>query len=102
VLIALGFGITLPFGVFVLAAAFANLVTIAPSTPGYVGVFDAPIIYVLTRFGVDQNLATAYTAVLHAALYLPVTLLGLYYAWRAGVSLTQISRTEPEQVTSAE
>ncbi len=90
-LIAIGFGISLPFAVFVLAAAFANLVTIAPSTPGYVGVFDAPIVYTLTAFGIDQSLATAYTAILHAALYLPVTLLGLYYAWRAGVSLTQMS-----------
>lgn len=99
-LIALGFNIALPFAVYLLAAALANLVTIAPSTPGYVGVFDAPIVYVLTRFGVDQNLATSYTLVLHAALYLPVTLLGLYYAWRAGVSLTQISRTQVQAPTA--
>jgi uncharacterized protein (TIRG00374 family) len=32
--IAVGFNISLPFAVYVLAAAFANLVTIAPSTPG--------------------------------------------------------------------
>ncbi len=93
-LIAIGFHITLPFAVFLLAAAFANLVTIAPSTPGYVGVFDAPIVYILTLFGVDQSLATAYTAVLHAALYLPITLLGVYYAWRAGVSLTQMTQEQ--------
>lgn len=96
VLIALGFGITLPFTVFLLAAAFANLVTIAPSTPGYVGVFDAPIVYTLTLFGVNQNLATSYTLVLHAALYLPVTLLGFYYLWRAGLSLGQMTQTPPE------
>ncbi len=96
VLIALGFGITLPFTVFLLAAAFANLVTIAPSTPGYVGVFDAPIVYTLTLFGVNQNLATSYTLVLHAALYLPVTLLGFYYLWRGGLSLGQMTQTPPE------
>lgn len=95
-LIAIGFNITLPFPVFLLAASFANLVTIAPSTPGYVGVFDAPIVYTLTLFGVNQNLATSYTLILHAALYLPVTLLGLYYAWRAGVSLTQVTGTARE------
>jgi uncharacterized protein (TIRG00374 family) len=95
-LIALGFGITLPFAVFLLAAAFANLVTIAPSTPGYVGVFDAPIVYTLTLFGTDQNLATSYTLVLHAALYLPVTLLGFYYLWRAGLSLGQMTQAQPE------
>ncbi len=96
VLIALGFGIALPFAVFLLAAALANLVTIAPSTPGYVGVLDAPIVYTLTLFGVNQNLATSYTLVLHAALYLPVTLLGFYYLWRAGLSLGQMAQAQPE------
>lgn len=90
--IAWGFGIALPFAVFLIACAFANLVTIAPSTPGYVGVFDAPIIFVLTAFGIDQSLAASYTLVLHAALFLPVTLLGFFYLWRAGLSLTQMTR----------
>jgi uncharacterized protein (TIRG00374 family) len=92
--IALGFNLALPFAVYLLAAAFANLVTIAPSTPGYVGVFDAPIVYTLALFGINQNLATSYTITLHAALYLPVTLLGSYYVWRAGLSLAQMTRAQ--------
>ncbi len=99
-LIALGFSIALPFPVFLLAAAFANLVTIAPSTPGYVGVFDAPIVYTLVLFGVNQNLATSYTIALHAALYLPVTLLGFYYAGKMGLSLAQMTRAENETATA--
>jgi uncharacterized protein (TIRG00374 family) len=95
-LIAWGFGIAQPFSVFLLAAAFANLVTIAPSTPGYIGVFDAPIVYTLTTFGVDPNLATSYTLVLHAALYLPVTLVGFYFLWRTGLSLGQMTRSQTE------
>lgn len=94
--LALGFGMTLRFAIYLLAAAFANLVTIAPSTPGYVGVFDAPIVYVLTTIGgVEQNLATSYTLVLHAALILPVTLLGLYYAGRTGLTLSQMTHIQP-------
>ena len=92
VVLAWGFNIFLPLPVFLVACAFANLVTIAPSTPGYVGVFDAPIVYVLTLFGVELNLATSYTLVLHAALIVPVTLLGFFYLWRAGLSLTQMTR----------
>lgn len=92
VVLAWGFNIFLPLPVFLVACAFANLVTIAPSTPGYVGVFDAPIVYVLTLFGVELNLATSYTLVLHVALIVPVTLLGFFYLWRAGLSLTQMTR----------
>jgi uncharacterized protein (TIRG00374 family) len=98
VLIAMGFSIVLPFAVFLFATAFANLVTIAPSTPGYVGVFDAPIVLTLTRFGIDRDLATSYTLILHAALILPVTLLGFYYLWRAGMSLAQMTKTQPDSV----
>jgi glycosyltransferase 2 family protein len=98
VLIAMGFSIVLPFAVFLFATAFANLVTIAPSTPGYVGVFDAPIVLTLTRFGIDRDLATSYTLVLHAALFLPVTCLGFYYLWRAGMSLAQMTKTQSDTV----
>ncbi len=90
--LAWGFDITRPFAVFLLACAFANLVTIAPSTPGYIGVFDAPVVYTLTLFGIEPSLATSYTLVLHAALIVPVTLLGFYYLWRAGLTLTQVTR----------
>jgi uncharacterized protein (TIRG00374 family) len=98
-MLALGFGILKPFSVFVLATALANLVTIIPSTPGYVGVFDAPIKYVLTLFGVEPNLATSYTLLLHVTLILPVTLLGFFFAWRAGFSLAQLSRPAGMAVT---
>lgn len=93
-LIAQGFNVSQRFAVYLLAAAFANLVTIAPGTPGYFGIFDAPIVYTLTLFGVDPSLALSYTIVLHAALYLPVTLLGLFFATRAGLSLTQMTHVQ--------
>ena len=48
--------------------------------------FDAPGIEVLEQFGVDRALATSYTLVLHAALLLPITLLGFYYMGRESVS----------------
>ena len=59
-----------------------NLFTTLPSTPGYVGTFDAPGIAILTAYGVDPAVATGYTLVLHVALWLPITLLGAY-SWRA-------------------
>jgi glycosyltransferase 2 family protein len=80
------------YAVFVLMTSFANLVAVAPSTPGYIGVLDAPIKGTLKLFGVDDNLAAAYTIVLHLALVIPVTLLGFFYAWRAGFSLAQLAR----------
>jgi hypothetical protein len=63
-----------------------NLATTLPAAPGYVGTFDAPGIAVLTAYGVAPPIAAGYTLTLHAALWLPITLLGAYYMAREGLS----------------
>jgi glycosyltransferase 2 family protein len=74
------------FFTLMLMNGISNLVTTIPSAPGYIGTFDASGIAVLTAFGVERSLAAVYTLVLHAALWLPITLLGLYYMAREGIS----------------
>ncbi|HOG48167.1 MAG TPA: lysylphosphatidylglycerol synthase transmembrane domain-containing protein, partial [Anaerolineae bacterium] len=81
-----GFGFAAPFYVLMLMAAVVNLATTIPSAPGYVGTFDKPGIAVLVWSGVAEAVAAGYTLVLHAALWLPITLLGVYYMWRESVS----------------
>lgn len=90
--LALGFPIVLSFPVFVLTTAVANLVTIVPSTPGYVGVFDAAVRYLLEFFGVPVNVAASYTILLHAALIIPVVVVGLVLMSRLGLSLGQLQK----------
>jgi uncharacterized protein (TIRG00374 family) len=80
------FDFSVPFYVLMLMNGVVNLATTIPSSPGYVGTFDAPGIKVLEVFGVNYDVAAAYTLVLHAALWFPITLLGAYYMWRERVS----------------
>ena len=80
----------------ILATSIANLGTLVPSSPGYVGVFHYLVQQVLTQAGVRLGQATVYAVLVHAALIVPVTLLGLYYVWRLGLGkswLRAISRT---------
>ena len=63
-----------------------NLSTTLPSAPGYIGTFDAPGIALMSAYGIDKSLAAGYTLVLHAALWLPVTLLGAYFFAREGLN----------------
>lgn len=79
------FDFQVSFFVLMLMTAVVNLATTLPSSPGYVGTFDEPGIEVLKAFGVEVNIAAAYTLVLHAALWLPITLLGVYYMLRQGI-----------------
>jgi len=78
------------FFALMLMNGVVNLATTIPSAPGYLGTFDAPGIAVLQAYGVPPNTAAGYTLVLHAALWLPVTLLGLYYMARYSLNLRKV------------
>jgi uncharacterized protein (TIRG00374 family) len=73
------------FFALMLMNGIVNLATTIPSAPGYIGTFDGPGIAVLVLYGVADSVATAYTLVLHAALWLPITLLGAFYMLREGL-----------------
>jgi uncharacterized protein (TIRG00374 family) len=82
-----GFEFHVPFYVLMLMTAVVNLATTLPSSPGYIGTFDAPGIRILVQFGVPGPIAAGYTLVLHAALWLPITLLGIFYMLKERVVL---------------
>lgn len=73
------FQFTVSFFVLMLMNGVVNLATTLPSAPGYIGTFDGPGIEILKVFSVNPTVAAAYTLVLHAALWLPITLLGFWY-----------------------
>ncbi len=85
-------GYTGGFFGLMLMNGIANLATTLPSAPGNVGTFDTPGIAVLAAYGLDPNIAAAYTFTLHAALWLPITLLGFYYMVREGLNWSQVQR----------
>jgi uncharacterized protein (TIRG00374 family) len=88
------FGFTVSFFALMLMNGIVNLATTIPSAPGYIGTFDAPGIAVLAAYGVDQATAAGYTLTLHAALWVPITLLGAYFLTREGIKWSDALRSE--------
>ncbi len=88
------FGFSVSFFALMLMNGIVNLATTIPSAPGYIGTFDAPGIAVLTAYGIPQAVAAGYTLTLHAALWIPITLLGAYYLAKEGVHWSDDLRTE--------
>ncbi|MEN6411105.1 MAG: lysylphosphatidylglycerol synthase transmembrane domain-containing protein [Anaerolineaceae bacterium] len=78
------FPFEVPFFALMLMNGIVNLATTLPSAPGYIGTFDTPGIALLQAYGVDKAIAAGYTLVLHAALWLPITILGAVYFAREG------------------
>jgi hypothetical protein len=89
-LVMQAFPFDVSFFALMLMNGIVNLATTIPSAPGYVGTFDAPGIAVLEAYGVAGPLAAGYTLVLHAALWLPITLLGAYYMARQSLSWDRV------------
>ena len=100
--IALGFDLPLGPAGALLTTAVANLATLIPASPGYVGTFEAGVQLVLNgALGIARERALSYAIVVHAALYFPVTLWGLYYWSRASLSWGVIRELEEGHVEAA-
>jgi len=79
---ALGLTLTLPQSFLLLVAL--GLASAAPSTPGYVGIYQFVAVTLLPPFGFSRSEALAYIIVAQALTYLIVTAWGLLGLWRMG------------------
>lgn len=84
------FQLGIPFSQLLLLNGALNILSTIPSAPGYIGVFDAPGISLLNAMNVASENAAAYILTLHAALWLPITLVGLIFFIREGLRWNQI------------
>jgi len=95
------FDFKVSFSVLLLVVGFGNLSTILPSTSGYIGTFHAVAILTLVAFDVDRVAAGSYAIVMHATLWLPITLAGLIFLIRLGFHWSDF-RTAQEVVHNTE
>jgi uncharacterized protein (TIRG00374 family) len=87
----MGFSLPVGFAGAALGMSAANLATIIPSSPGYVGTFHLPLQSILSSgYGIDHAEAAAYAIVAHAVLVLPIAALGIGLLAREGLSLSAV------------
>ena len=86
------FGIPVDFSGALLMQGLIMFGIALPSTPGYVGAFELPIIAVLALYGVDKSLAAAYALTYHVLTFLPITLLGAWSVARTNLGLAALRR----------
>lgn len=86
-------------GALLLQSVIAIAVSV-PSSPGFFGPFEAATRLALVGFGIAPSLILSYAAGYHLGSFIPVTLLGLWYLHRMGLSLAEVERSE--EVVEAE
>lgn len=68
-----------------------------PSAPGFFGTFHAAAEFALTTvYGVPESVSLAFAFAYHFGGWIPITLIGLWYAWKLGLSLGEIGHAEEE------
>lgn len=93
-ILGFAFDIDEPFYVFLLVAASANLVIALPPSQGGIGPFELVTREVLVLAGVTASTASAYALALHAALLLPVILLGAIFLWLVNLDIGRVLKSE--------
>ncbi|HEX2167253.1 MAG TPA: lysylphosphatidylglycerol synthase transmembrane domain-containing protein [Longimicrobiales bacterium] len=97
------FGFTLPFTAAVFLQSAIALAVSIPAAPGFIGVYHSMVVFVLaTLWGAPVEQAGAFAIGFHLAGFIPVTLIGLYYAWRTGLSLREATESEELVETAVE
>jgi len=84
------FGLDVPLEAALLLQGIIGFGVAVPSTPGFVGVFEAATRVTLAVYGVDPSRAVSYALTYHLAVFVPITLLGLWSLSRLHLRLSEL------------
>jgi glycosyltransferase 2 family protein len=89
------FGIDQGFATALFIQGVIVLGVAVPSAPGFFGTFHAAALVGLSEvYGVGESATLAFAFGYHLGMFVPVTLMGLWYAGRIGMSLREIGSAE--------
>lgn len=89
------FGIDVSFSGALLLQSIVALMVSVPSGPGFFGPFEYAAVMILQHaYGVAHEKAIGFAIAFHIGGYIPVTVVGIYYAWRLGLSLSEVEQSE--------
>jgi uncharacterized protein (TIRG00374 family) len=89
------FGIGASFAVALFLQSVTAIFVSLPSAPGFFGFFESAARVVLVElFGVPLNKTLGFAIGFHIGGFIPVTVIGLYFAWRLGLSWKEMGESE--------
>lgn len=89
------FGIDTGFVSAIFTEAVVGFGVAIPSAPGFFGTFHAAAKFALSDiYGVPEAASLAFAFGYHFGGWLPITLLGLWFAWRLGLSIGEVGGAE--------
>lgn len=100
-IVSMAFNLQTSYFTMLLVVGVVNLAGLIPASPGQFGVFETFASAVLIGAGVSQAQSVAFALTIHMVIWLPVTLVGLYFLLQQGLSFSAISRARQLEHNSA-
>jgi uncharacterized protein (TIRG00374 family) len=95
------FSFHVPWYASIVLLVSTSLGIIVAPTPGYVGAMQVACVWGLSLFGVDKSRAFSFSLYYHVSQFLPITLLGLWYLARQGLSLGDVAGAAGKEASEA-
>lgn len=95
------FGLDVPVEAALLLQGIIGFGVAVPSTPSFIGVFEAATLLTLQLYGVNSSLAVSYALTYHLTTFLPITLLGLWSLSRLHIRLRDLNAAAPAEGDAA-
>jgi uncharacterized protein (TIRG00374 family) len=86
------FGFDLPIYASYVLLVIVSISILIPSSPGFIGVYHGGVVWTLDLFHISQHNAVSCAIILHAAQFIPITLMGFYYLKKEHLSLKQLEQ----------
>jgi hypothetical protein len=90
--VMLSMGLHVPVYGILFVMVVVNIATLAPSAPAYVGPLQIGCIATLSVFDVEKSAAVAYSILLHASIFFPITIVGLAFFIREHLEISTLHR----------
>ncbi len=90
-------GVTLPFVYAPFVCALLNMGLVVPSSPGYIGVYQFLLVYLLAIFGIPKTEAFAVSLFFHASWYIPYNVLGFIFIIKEHLHIKDIQKMEEQE-----
>jgi glycosyltransferase 2 family protein len=91
-IVSIAFNLGVSYPTMLLVVGVVNLAGLIPASPGQFGVFEFFVSTVLIAVAVPETQAQAFALVVHMVIWLPVTLVGLFFLARQGLGLGAITQ----------
>ncbi len=91
-MVILALGVKIDFAYVPFVCALLNMGITIPSSPGYIGLYQFLLVYLLSLFGVPKHEAFAVSVLYHASWYVPYTVIGFLLLLREHLKIRDIRR----------